>query len=52
MSPRAAARHLPLLATGTVFLLAFAFGALRYDHFASWGVARNLLEQFLISAVG
>jgi len=49
------ARHLPLLATATVLLAAYGFGALRYDHFASWMVARNLVidNAFLgIAAVG
>ena len=55
MIPRAAARHLPMLATAAVFLIAFTFGAVRYEHFASWGVLRNLLvdNAFLgIAAVG
>lgn len=55
MNGRVAARHLPLAATATVLVVAFAFGALRYDHFASWGVLRNLLvdNAFLgIAAVG
>lgn len=37
------ARNLPLLATALVLVLACAAGALRYEHFASWTVARNLL---------
>jgi simple sugar transport system permease protein len=53
--PRGASRHLPLLATGAVFLIAFVFGAVRYDHFASWDVVRNLVldNAFLgVAAVG
>lgn len=43
MRPRIATRHLPLLATALVLAAAWAFGALRYEHFASWQVARDLL---------
>jgi galactofuranose transport system permease protein len=49
------AKHLPLLATAAVLAAAFAFGAVRYEHFASWQVARNLVvdNAYLgIAAVG
>lgn len=42
-SGRLAPRHMPLLASVAVLLLAFGFGALRYEHFASVSVVRNLL---------
>lgn len=48
-------RHVPLAATALVLVGAFAFGALSYRNFASWGVARNLLvdNAFLgVAAVG
>lgn len=35
--------HAPLLAAGCVLLIIFAFGAIRYPHFASIAVVRNLL---------
>lgn len=48
-------RNLPLIATAVVLTLACAAGALRYENFASWTVARNLLvdNAFLgVAAVG
>lgn len=48
-------RDVPLVATAAVLIAAFLAGAIRYDHFASWLVARNLLvdNAFLgIAAVG
>ncbi|MCG3126994.1 MAG: Inner membrane ABC transporter permease protein YjfF [Phycisphaerae bacterium] len=48
-------RHLPILATAVVLALALTIGALRYEHFASWNVFRNLLvdNAFLgVAAVG
>lgn len=50
-----ARRDIPLLATALVLIAVYAFGAFRYDNFASWAVARNLLvdNAFLgIAAVG
>lgn len=50
-----ASRHLPLIATAAVLAAAYTFGALRYEHFASWRVARDLVvdNAFLgIAAVG
>jgi simple sugar transport system permease protein len=55
MSPRLGSKHLPLLATAAVLAAAYLFGAIRYEHFASWQVARNLLvdNAFLgVAAVG
>ncbi|MBI5864624.1 MAG: sugar ABC transporter permease YjfF [Planctomycetes bacterium] len=48
-------RRLPILATTVVLAIALAVGAMRYEHFASWGVFRNLLvdNAFLgVAAVG
>jgi simple sugar transport system permease protein len=52
--PRAS-RYLPLVATASVLVAAAITGALRYENFASWSVARNLLvdNSFLgIAAIG
>jgi galactofuranose transport system permease protein len=46
---------IPLAATALVLVAVFAAGALRYDHFASWMVVRNLLVDnafLLIAATG
>lgn len=48
-------RDIPLLATAAVLVAVYAFGAWRYDNFASWAVARNLLVDnafVAIAAVG
>ncbi len=44
-------RNLSLAATATVLLALYAAGALVYPHFASWGVARNLLVDNAFLAV-
>lgn len=40
---RVARSAIPTVAAGAVLVAAFAAGALRYEHFASWLVVRNLL---------
>jgi simple sugar transport system permease protein len=53
--PGVSAGSIPLVATALVLIVAFAAGALRYDHFASWMVLRNLLVDnafLLIAATG
>ncbi len=52
---RPSPRDMPLVATAAVLVTAFVAGSLRYDHFASWMVIRNLLvdNAFLgVAAVG
>ncbi len=48
-------RHIPLLASIALFAAAYAFGALRYEHFATVEILRNLLvdNAFLaVAAIG
>lgn len=55
MKPHISSRHLPTLTAGTILVALLAFGAIRYDHFASLSNFFNLFGDYSyvgIAAVG
>jgi simple sugar transport system permease protein len=51
MISRISTRHIPTLTAGLIMLVLFAFGALRYDHFASPSNLSNLLGDYAFVAI-